>query len=252
MPDSRRHRPWRWALALLALVLVAVVVGAAIWLRPLPPTEPAARILTDPPAGVSVTQDAQAITLSPTGRPRGGLVFQPGARVDPGAYAAILAPLANEGHVVAIIRQPLGVGLLAVSAPTGLMHAHPDVEHWAVGGHSLGGVAAAQYVADHPQGPRCLLLWASYPAGSLADRTDLRVASIGGSADGLTTPAELEASRTDLPPGTQVTVVEGASHAQFGDYGPQQGDGVATLERVEAQQQILAATQRLLADMSVC
>jgi len=44
-----------------------------------------------------------------------------------------------------------------------------------------------------------------------------------------------ESSLARLPEDTSLVVIEGGNHAQFGDYGPQEGDGTATLAR-DAQQ----------------
>ena len=86
---------------------------------------------------------------------------------------------------------------------------------------------------------------------TLADlaRTDLKVASISASADGLTTPADIEASKAKLPPTTTYVVVDGGNHSWFGDYGDQADDGVATGDRVAGQQLIATSTQALLASL---
>lgn len=236
----------KWILGTVAVLLVVTVVAAAVWLRPFPTADAARTVLASPPAGVRVSSDAAALTLAPTGRPRGGLVFQPGARVEAESYAAILAPIAEAGYVVEIVRQPLGIGFLAIDAPTALMARHPDVTDWTLGGHSLGGVAAAQYVADHREGPHKLLLWASYPAGSLADRSEVEVLTIAASNDGLSTPTKVDAQQHLLPAGSHVVEIEGAVHAFFGDYGVQSGDGEPTIDRADAQEQIRAASLTLL------
>jgi hypothetical protein len=58
----------------------------------------------------------------------------------------------------------------------------------------------------------------------------------------LSTPADVDASRSQLPPGAVFTEVPGAVHAFFGDYGPQAGDGTPTTSRAEAQRRIVEAT----------
>jgi hypothetical protein len=40
--------------------------------------------------------------------------------------------------------------------------------------------------------------------------------------------------------------IEGGNHAQMGWYGPQPGDGMATISREDQQQQVVAATAELL------
>ena len=179
-----------------------------------------------------------------------GVVVQPGARVDPRAYARLWERVSAEGYLVVIVKQPLNIGFLALGAPGGILDDHPEIERWALSGHSLGGVAASEYVADDPDQVDALVLHASYPLGSLADRDDLVAASISGSEDGLSTPEDLEASRADLPADTVFTEVEGAVHAFFGDYGEQPGDGTAAIDREDAQEQIVTATLEALGRVS--
>jgi hypothetical protein len=45
------------------------------------------------------------------------------------------------------------------------------------------------------------------------------------------------ATLPQLPPGTIMQVIEGGNHAQFGNYGPQPGDGTATISTAEQQSQ---------------
>jgi hypothetical protein len=52
-----------------------------------------------------------------------------------------------------------------------------------------------------------------------------------------------------LPPDAQYTPLEGGNHAQFGWYGPQPGDGKATLSHEEQETRIVAATVALLERM---
>lgn len=113
-----------------------------------------------------------------------------------------------------------------------------------VGGHSLGGPAAARLAAHHPDRVRGLLFWASYSDIDLRGARDLDVASVYGTRDALSTPAAVR--QAPLPPGTEFVAVEGAVHAHFGDYGPQRGDGRPATSRAEAQRQVVAATLRLL------
>jgi dienelactone hydrolase len=93
-----------------------------------------------------------------------------------------------------------------------------------------------------------LLLYASYPATDISATLppQVKVLSVSGSNDGLATPADIEASRADLPPTARFVVIDGGVHAYFGDYGPQGGDGTATIPRENAQAQIKAATLEFL------
>ncbi|AMD88189.1 hypothetical protein AXF14_12110 [Actinomyces radicidentis] len=57
-------------------------------------------------------------------------------------------------------------------------------------------------------------------------------------------------TRNLLPAGTRFVEVDGAVHADFGDYGPQDGDGEPTTSRTSAQEQIVAASQALLSGLA--
>ena len=241
-----RHRGWTAVGRVLSAVLTLVVLGAMVYLVPATATHDAIAAASGD-AAVRIDQSPTRITLTPTAAaPTTGLVFQPGAKVDPRAYVPLLRQVAAAGYLVVVIKQPYAIGFLSIGEPAGVADAHPEISRWAVGGHSLGGVAAGEYAARPESGSRGLLLWASYPLTSLADRSDLLVASVSGTADGLTTPADVEASRAKLPPDSTFTAVAGGVHAYFGDYGTQAGDGTATVDRANAQREIVAATTAFL------
>jgi len=224
---------------------IVLLVGLA-WLRPLPATADAVRSMSGEP-GVRVVDSTSLIELDPiTHAAATGLLFFPGALVDPRAYVPLLTPMAAEGFTVDIVKPPYGIAFLASGAPTAIIASHPGVSRWVVGGHSLGGVVAAAYAGGGHTGVRGLLLWASYPNGSIAGATSLAVTSVSAGNDGLATPAKIEASKPDLPAGTVFVVVAGAVHADFGDYGTQRGDGTPTVGRAQAQAEIVAASRALL------
>lgn len=233
---------WRAALALLAVALGA----ALLWLRPFA-ASPVARDALRAGDGVAVGTSAGLIALLPREPARVGLIFYPGARVDPRAYAATLRPLAAQGYAVFIVKEPLNIAFLATGAAAGVIADHPEIGAWAVGGHSLGGVVAARAAADRPDRVRGLLLYASYPAGDLsAALVGTAVVSVSGSNDGLATPATIAATRSRLPATARYVVIEGGTHAFFGDYGAQPGDGQPTIDREVARAEIVAASLDLL------
>ncbi len=226
-----------------AVVLILATVGAWI-LAPFGATQVALDAMESTPR-VEVSSSSSRITLEPVAGASGvGLVFQPGARVDSRAYARILHPLAEAGHRVVIVKQPLGIAFFANGFASSWAEQHPEVA-WAVGGHSLGGVVAAGNAAEDPA-LRDLVLWASYPASDVSDTSDMAAVSVFGTEDGLTDPMEVEETASDLPPETTFVPVVGAVHGYFGDYGNQPGDGDPTVPREEAQAQIASATLSFL------
>jgi len=193
---------------------------------------------------IPVKQDPAGDDIKPTT----GLLFVPGARIDSRAYAHVLRPLAEAGYLVAVLKEPFGFSLLDADQGKKVLDVHPEITYWAVGGHSLGGTTAAS-LADQDERVNGLVLFASYPADNL-DRTDLKAVSISGVADGFTTPADIEASKGKLPPDTSYVVINGAVHSSFGDYGEQSGDGIASVDRAAAQNEITAAALALLASLA--
>lgn len=211
-----------------------------------PEAPPAAEDQTGP-VPLVITQSRNVLEMRPAAsEPTRGLVFFQGALIDPRAYAKILEPIAEAGYLVAILKAPFDLAIADIGGVGSVLDAHPEVEWWAIGGHSLGGVAAATFAAGSPRTTPALVLWASYPYSSLATVDGITALSVSGTADGLTTPADVEASKADLPPDTTYVAVEGAIHSYFGDYGEQRGDGTPTISREEAQQQIVAATLQWL------
>lgn len=174
--------------------------------------------------------------FAPSGKPTAGFVFYPGGLVDAAAYAPFMRRLADGGLLVVLVPMPLDLAVLGIGRAADVIAAFPEVGTWVIGGHSLGGAMAAEFVSRWPQAVAGIALLASYPAASTDLSTlPIRALSIYGSEDGVTSAETLEASLGRLPAGTQLLLIKGGDHAQFGHYGPQTGDGVAEISR-EAQQ----------------
>jgi hypothetical protein len=236
---------WQLVRGIAGRLTVLGIVAGLLWLSPFPHRSAPGQALPATMQATSGTEDATSITLAPAGKATTGLVFYPGARVDAHAYQDLLQPLAAAGHLVIILKAPLGVSLLDTNQARAAMDRHPEIAAWAVGGHSLGGVSASAFAAANPD-VAGLLLFASYPAANMAAARDLSVLSIAGSNDGLSTPGKIAASKSLLPPGTTFATVQGGIHAFFGDYGEQPGDGEPGTTREQAQQQIVAESLRFM------
>ena len=171
-----------------------------------------------------------------------GVIIYPGGHVDPRAYAPLAKEIARNGYLVILPPMPLNLAVFDMNVADEIMEANPEIETWFVGGHSLGGAMAAEYVAANPSKVDGLFLWASYSAEStdLSIIPDLKVLSIYGTEDGGV--EEIRISDNRLPADTVWVEMEGANHAQFGWYGIQPGDGVATISREEEQAWILKET----------
>lgn len=235
---SRRSPRLGWSLVgAIALILLGAILW---WLRPYVASGIALDALQSDER-VVVDSTPTEITLTPSSPTSGvGVIFLPGAKVDARAYGNMLRPLADAGHVVVIVKEPLGIAFLSTSSAPRWAAAHPEVNTWVVAGHSLGGVVAAQNAADSAEIDD-LVLWASFPASDISAQA-VAALSVFGSNDTLTTPERVAASRSDLPSDTEFVEIRGAIHGFFGDYGSQPGDGDPSTPRGQAQAEIISTT----------
>ncbi len=239
----------RILLVVLAVLVLAAGAFTAWAYTPLGPL-PEALATMHSGNGVDVTTSPW-LTFTPTAQaPTTGLIIYPGGRVDYRSYAPTARAIAEQGYLAVIVPMPFNLAVFGSDRADAVIKAHPEITRWAIGGHSLGGAMSAAYVYSHPDKMAGIVFWAAYPAGnnSLADR-NLRTVSIYGTNDGLATGGKIEASRPLLPAGTEWVEIKGGNHAGFGYYGPQGGDGQATITREAQQAEIVAATIKLLKDL---
>lgn len=221
----RRTRTVGWgALAALALV----VVGFVIWASTPAQGDRSATLEVFRNPAVQVSTVDEGIVLAPTGEANGtGLVFVPGARVDPYAYMFQLSGVVEQYGVTVVITKPtLNLAFFDARGVDDFTSAAPNVDRWFVGGHSLGGVRACLMTPGADL--EGLVLFGSYCANDLSG-SGLSVLSIAGENDQLSTIATIDESAALLPDNAAFVVIEGANHASFGDYGPQSGDGERTI-----------------------
>jgi pimeloyl-ACP methyl ester carboxylesterase len=241
-----RNRIVRGILIGLALLVIVAVAGAVWYLQPLGAKATAQAALAADPL-VTVTTTADLITFMPKTPPTVGFIFYPGAKVDPAAYSASLRAIADQGYAVFVVKFPLNFAVLGATRADGVIDANPQIKTWAIGGHSLGGAMACSYVKNSTK-VKALIFWAAYCDRSfdLSTRTDVQVTSIYGTRDGLATGKKIEDTKPYAPASTVYVPIEGGNHAQFGDYGPQDGDTPATIAPEEATRLIVSATLEAL------
>ena len=242
MKKRTPHKSRIALIVVLSILGVLILAGAAFYIwttTPLPAMpEAISAMQTDKLVDVTATHGWLVFspklaiqTLNPAALST-GFIFYPGARVDYRAYAPAAREIAARGYLVVIVPMPLNLAIFGAEKASDVIAFFPKVQHWAIGGHSLGGAMAAQYAAAHPALIQGLIFWAAYPASDNdLSKTHLKVVSISGSLDGLATPDKVQASAPILPPNTTWVVIQGGNHAQFGWYGDQPGDQTATTPR---------------------
>jgi hypothetical protein len=232
------------------LVLFVAVSGFVLWAEtPLGPMPEALEALKSD-SSVTVTMDKWLVFRPTEEEVETGFIIYPGGRVDYRSYAPLARGIAAEGYLVVIVRMPLNLAVFGSGIARGVMSAFPEVGIWAIGGHSLGGSMAARFVYRNPSTVYGLILWASYPASGddLSDR-EIAVLSIFGTLDGLATYDKIEKSLGLLPKDALIIGIEGGNHAQFGSYGLQRGDNLASITREQQQIEIIKVTVQLLSEL---
>jgi hypothetical protein len=231
----------------ILLAVLLVLVGFVVWAEtpPAPMHEAFDALKSD--ALVDVSTGAWLAFAPVSANATTGFIIYPGGRVDFRSYAPLAHAIAAQGYFVVIPRMPLNLAVFGVNAANYVIGSYPQISSWAVGGHSLGGTMAAQYAYDNPSKVKGLILWAAYPpSGVNLSISNLYVATIHGTNDGLVSNAQIDNSLSLLPASTVRVDIVGGNHAYFGWYGNQAGDNPAAISREIQQAEIVNATVQVL------
>lgn len=209
----------------------------------------------------------EIVLQSGTVTPTIGFVFYPGGLVDPHAYLKWQDELVTLYPQLKIItvKMPGNLAVLGINKGVSVVKATPSITQWITGGHSLGGTMAAELVKNHPDMFSALVFIASYPADDVLKTWKGAVLSVHAGNDGLSTVQKIETNEANLPAAVIMTSetdfqlplqqkthyyeIEGGNHAQFGNYGVQSGDLVATISADEQQQQLIAVIAGFVANL---
>ena len=184
------------------------------------------------PQGTTWTEDPDGrIVFEPKGATK-GFIFYPGGKVEYTAYIPLMKACAEEGILCVLVEMPFNLAVLDINAADGIQKEYPEIEEWYIGGHSLGGAMAASYLANHIEDYEGLILLGPYSTADISD-TDINVLSVFGSEDKVMNRDKYEDNKSNLPSDFTEFVIDGGCHAYFGMYGPQDGDGTATITNEE-------------------
>ncbi|MDD3320884.1 MAG: alpha/beta hydrolase [Paludibacter sp.] len=207
------------------------------------------------------------ILESKTETPTTGIIFYPGGLVDPHAYLDWLDKLisSNQKLLIVTVRMPANLAVLNAEGGIKVINNYPNISRWIIAGHSLGGTMAAQLISNHENDLYGLILLASYPANDALKSWEGAVLSVHASNDGLSTASDIELHKTDLPTATTMNAITdfhlplqrkthyfkimGGNHAQFGNYGVQKNDSVASISREEQQNQVIGVISHFIENL---
>ena len=240
------RRPRLRTIGIVLLVVVGLLlVGGAWYVQPQPLLPEAEASLASTPA-VTFTETDAGLEWAPADDAYDtGLIVYPGGKVPAAAYGPLAQRIADAGHLVVITPMPLNLAVLGIGKADEVIEAHPEVETWAIAGHSLGGSMAAQYVSGNPGAIDGLAFWASYAATDLS-ALDLDVLSTWGSLDAGAARMSGPEARAFVPTDAVFIEIPGGNHEQMGWYTGQPNDPPATISREDQQAQVAASTVAML------
>lgn len=238
-------------LIVVLIVILAVFLGFVIWAETPPAPMQQAYDALQSDANITVFQGQWTVFQPTTANYTTGFIFYPGGRINPISYAPYTHQIAAEGYLVVIVPMPLNLAVFGVNSANNVIAAYPNVTHWAIGGHSLGGTMAAQYIQDNPGKVQGLALWTAYPpSGVNLSGSNISAVTIHGTNDGLVSNQQITDSLKQLPPDTVRVDIDGGNHAQFGWYGAQSDDNPASISREQQQNITVNATVQMLSKLS--
>lgn len=232
--QTPRRKQWLRAGGIVLLVL-AILTGAFFWyVSDYYRAEDVALEVMAQKNGISV-QDNLTV-LSPSYPTDTAVIFYPGAKVEAEAYLPLLDQIRQTGVTCVLIHMPFHMAIFDADAAEDVIVQFPEIQHWYIAGHSMGGAMASKFAADHPDQVDGLILMGAYIYGDYPDE------------DTLTIYGSLNQSVEDHIDYTEnIVEIEGGNHAQFGNYGPQKGDLPATITAEEQQRQTAEAIEAFLA-----
>ena len=221
-----RARRWVHAsvrvLTALFTLAVLVVAGVAIWLVVGVPADGDAYAAVAADSDLEIDDHGGVLELRPAANsPTVGVVFYPGARIDHTAYAATWAPVVEAtGVAVFVPRMPFNLAPFAADRIESIRAANPAIDTWLLGGHSMGGFAALDFVTDHPGAELAgLVLWASAgPPRTDPSAIDVPTLTVAGELDDVIPLDAIERSEERFAAVGELVVVPGMTHSQFGRY----------------------------------
>jgi dienelactone hydrolase len=133
-----------------------------------------------------------------------GLIFYPGGKVAPEAYAPLIRRIAENGVITVIAKMPFNLAVLNLEAASKVMAMDEvnDIKNWYMAGHSLGGSMASDYAVSN--------------SDQIVNRESFAAAI--------------------WPQNTEFQTIDGGNHSYFGDYGLQEGDSPGSVSRDQQQQ----------------
>jgi len=198
---------------------------------------------------VTVNQTSDYITFQSDTVDNGlEVIFFQGGLSDPKAYAPLCRNLAQNGYTCHLMKMDWRLPQYDYQKTLELF----DLEkgNYVIGGHSQGAKMAAQIVYENPLAFSGLfLLGTSHPRDIDLSMLYIPTVKLYAENDGLASVPEVMENKNKLPQGTELVLLEGGNHSQFGYLGQLLMDSNADISLEEQQSITLENILNLLKEI---
>jgi len=236
--------------SIIILILIFLLVFFIWVLFPSKPHEIALRYLNSDDY-VNIINKKDYIIFEPKNtNPKAAFIFYPGGHVDFRAYSPILYMISKESILVVLLRVNLNLAFFDINSADRFFKKdyskYSSIKIWVIGGHSLGGVAAAFYASKNDLF-KGIIFWASYTANDSLKDKNIKMLSIYGTEDGgLDNGRKIEEHKKFMSKDSYFYIINGGNHAQFADYGNQPGDKPAKITQEEQIEEVKRETIKFI------
>lgn len=172
-----------------------------------------------------------------------GFILYPGAKVEASAYAPLAKEVAAKGYIVSIAKMSFNLAIFSPNKANSIISNYKEIDTWVIGGHSLGGIIAADYALKNDK-IKGLVLFASYPQSKTnLSSKPIKVLSLWGSNDKVADLTKVKDAKNAMPSDARFIEIIGGNHGGFGDYGHQKGDGESSITN---KQQMMETSQYIV------
>jgi len=237
-----KKKPPMWAHVFIGIgtgLLIFCAVGFGYLSIHYTAQDEALAVLSDH-SGVSVSEIDGGYKIDSSGE-KTAMIFYPGAKVDATAYLPLMQQIAESGIDCYLLKTPFRMPIFDKDAADRII-ANNHYDTWLLSGHSMGGLIASSYAAEHADTVDGVVLLAAYPTKKLSD--SLKLLSVYGTEDSVLEQDVYLHAKQYFPTDFTEKIIDGGNHAGFGNYGPQKGDGKATITAQDQQTQTAFAIRQ--------
>ncbi len=154
------------------------------------------------------------------------LIFYPDSRVEAKSYAKLMHKFAQKGFDVFLLKFPCRMPSLGTNYPNKIISKYNYDEVY-LGGHSNGGVVAANYLFKTNKNINGIIFLASYSNYKI--KNDIKIISIYGENDRVLDIEKYNELKNNYNDNFKEFIIKGGNHSGFANYGRYKKDGYASI-----------------------